>query len=237
MIRIQGTKSSVVPPFALVYQGPCQRSAVSRACSFLARMAHTFSGRHGRDDLSYLRGLAKPIRGGGALPLLSGTSNAGFSAPSREFPHRRAPGADQTSINQGIDSLEQRRGSCPQVNERPVLRATVLSIIVTLMAGPNASMLCKAWCAPATAAATKCHYQHGSPSSTLTGTEDCGQAVLHSVIVIKEETRRGAPSSDSQAVIVPRHQRAISSSAAHLRRDPGCTWSLAQRPLAIALRI
>jgi hypothetical protein len=126
----------------------------------------------------------------------------------------------------------------PVVDERPVFRATVLSIIVTLLAGPNASVLCKAWCAPATAGATKCHHQQGSPPATLTGTDDCGEAVLHTVVVIKEETRRGAPSSDPQpAVIVPRRQRALSSSEAHPGGTPGCTWPLAQRPLATALRI
>ena len=119
-----------------------------------------------------------------------------------------------------------------------MFHATVLSIVLTLAAGPNASVLCKAWCDPAAAAATKCHHQHGSPSATLIGTHDCGKAVPNSAVVFKEDARRGAPSSDSQqAVIVPRHHRAIFSSEAHPGDDPGCTWSLARRPLVTALRI
>jgi hypothetical protein len=118
-----------------------------------------------------------------------------------------------------------------------VFGATVLSIVLILVAGPNASVLCKAWCDPAAAAATKCHHQHGSPSATLTGTDDCGQVVPNSAVVIKG-ARRGASSSDSQqAVMVPRHHRASSSSDAHPGDDAGCTWSLAQRPLVTALRI
>lgn len=119
-----------------------------------------------------------------------------------------------------------------------MFRATVLSIVLTLVAGPNASVLCKAWCDPAAAAATGCHHTDSTPSATLTGTDDCGKAVPNSAVVVKEDARRGAPSSDpQQAVMVPRHHRAISSSEAHPGDDPGCTWSLAQRPLVTALRI
>jgi hypothetical protein len=117
-----------------------------------------------------------------------------------------------------------------------VFRATVLSIVLTLVAGPNASVLCKAWCDPAAASATKCQHQFGSPSATLTGTDECAKAVPNSAIVVKEDARRGAPSDPQQAVMVPRHHRAISSSEAH-PGDPEFTWSLAQRPLVTALRI
>lgn len=119
-----------------------------------------------------------------------------------------------------------------------MFRATVLSIVLTLVAGPNASVLCKAWCDPAAAATTKCHHEHGSLSATLTGTDDCGRAVPNSAVVVKEDARRSAPSSDpQQAVMVPRHHRAIFSSEAHPGDGAGCTWSLAQRPLVTALRI
>ena len=117
-----------------------------------------------------------------------------------------------------------------------MFRATVLSIVLTLVAGPNASVLCKAWCDPAAAAATKCHPEHGGPSATLTGTDDCGKAMPNSAVVVKEDARRGAPSDSQQAVLVPRHHRAISSSEAHPGNGARCTWSLAQRPLVTALR-
>ena len=119
-----------------------------------------------------------------------------------------------------------------------MFRATVLSIVLTLVAGPNASVLCKAWCDPAAAAATKCHHEHGSASPTLTGTDDCGKAMPNSAVVVKADARRGAPSSDSQqAVMVPRQHRAVSSKEAHPGNDPGWAWCLAQRPLVTALRI
>jgi hypothetical protein len=119
-----------------------------------------------------------------------------------------------------------------------VFRATVLSIVLILVAGPSATVLCKAWCDPAAAAAAGCHHGDGSPSATLTGTNDCTKAVPNSAVVFKQDARRGAPSSDPhQAVMVPRHHRAISSSDAHPGDDPGCTWSLAPQPLVTALRI
>ena len=119
-----------------------------------------------------------------------------------------------------------------------MFRATVLSIVLALVVGPNASVLCKAWCDPAEAAATQCHHERGSLSATLTGTDDCGSVVAHSAVAVKDDARGGAPSSDpQQAVIVPRHHRAVSSTEA----DPGdgawCTWALVQRPLVTALRI
>ena len=105
-----------------------------------------------------------------------------------------------------------------------MFRATVLLIVSTMVAGPNASVLCKAWCDPAAAAATKCHHEHGSLSATLTGTDDCGRAVPNSAVVVKEDARRGAPSSDpQQAVMVPRHHPAISSSESRPGNDPGWT--------------
>jgi hypothetical protein len=165
---------------------------------------------------------------------------AGFSAPHWRNPAESrtlAPSIHQNPANPGVDFVNSWRGSCPQVTERSVFRATVLSIVLILLAGPNASVVCKALCDPAAAAATACHHTDGTPSATLNGTDDCGKAVPNSAVV-KEDARRGAPSSDAQqAVMVPRHHRATFSSEAHPGDNPGWTWSLARRPLVSALRI
>jgi len=120
----------------------------------------------------------------------------------------------------------------------PVFRATVLSIVLTLVAGPNASMLCKAWCHPAEAAAARCHHEHGGPSATLTGTDGCGNVVLGTAVLVKEEARRGLSSPKAHhTVLVPRYQYAVSTSEAHPGDESGCAWPLAQQPLVAALRI
>ena len=173
--------------------------------------------------------------------LTSGGRTAGFSAPDRRIPQGRAAWAIHLSKNSGnrhIEVVKAGRESCSQFNERSVFRATVLSIVLTLVAGPNASVLCKAWCDPAAAAAAGCHHTDSSPSATLTGADDCGQAVPNGGAVVQERARRGAPSSDpQQAVMVARHVRSISSSDAHPGDAPRFTWPLTPRPLVTALRI
>lgn len=117
-----------------------------------------------------------------------------------------------------------------------MFRASLLLIVSTLVVGPDVGVLCKAWCDPAAAAATECHHQAGSSSAALNGTDDCGKAAPHSAFV-KEDASRAVPPSDPQPVMVPRQHRAASSTKACPVDDLGCTWSLAPRPLAIALRI
>ena len=119
-----------------------------------------------------------------------------------------------------------------------MFRATVLSFVLILLAGPSAGVLCKAWCNPAEAAATGCHHQHPSPSATLTGTDDCGKVALSSAVLAKEDVRRTLSSPDTRhAVLVPRYQYSVSTSEAHPGDEPGCASPLAQRPLVTALRI
>ena len=115
-------------------------------------------------------------------------------------------------------------------------RATALSLVLILLAGPSAGVLCKAWCNPAEAGATGCHY-HPSPSATLTGTDDCGKVVLSSAVLAKEDVRALSSPDARHAVLVPRYQYSVSTSAAHPGDEPGCASPLAQRPLVTALRL
>lgn len=130
------------------------------------------------------------------------------------------------------------RGSCPRANERSVFRSTVLSIVLTLTAGPNVGVLCKVWCDPIEAATAGCHHEHGIPSAILTGTDDCGNVVFSNAVLVKENARGGLSSSDTRhAVVVPRYQYPASTSETHRGDEPGCAWPLAKRPLFTALRI
>jgi hypothetical protein len=119
-----------------------------------------------------------------------------------------------------------------------VLRATVLSIVLTLTAGPNVGVLCKVWCDPVEAATAECHLEHGKPSAVLTGTDDCGNVVFSNAILVKEDARGGLSSSDTRhAVVVPRYQCPASSSGTDLGDEPRCAWPLGTQPLVTALRI
>ncbi|HEX2344687.1 MAG TPA: hypothetical protein VHI98_29730 [Vicinamibacterales bacterium] len=119
-----------------------------------------------------------------------------------------------------------------------MFRATVLSIVLTLMAGPSASILCKAWCDPADAAAQGCHHRDASTSPALTGTDDCDNPVFTRAVLVKEDVRRSVSSPDTrQALIVPRYQYFASASGTHIWDEPGRGSPLAQPPLVTALRI
>jgi hypothetical protein len=130
------------------------------------------------------------------------------------------------------------RGSCPKANERSVLRATVLSIVLTLTTGPNLGVLCKVWCDPAEAATAGCHHEHGNRSASLAGTDDCGHVVFSRAVLVKEDARDGLSSSNTRhAAVVPRYRYPASTSETHLGDEPGCAWPLAKRPPVTALRI
>jgi len=119
-----------------------------------------------------------------------------------------------------------------------VFRATVLSIVLTLTAGPNVGVLCKVWCDPVEAATAGCHHGHGNPSAILTGTDDCGNVVFSSAVFVKEDARGGLSSSNTRhADVVPRYQYPASTSETHLGDEPRCAWPLGKRPLVTALRI
>jgi hypothetical protein len=111
-------------------------------------------------------------------------------------------------------------------------------IVLTLVAAPNAGVLCQAWCDPAEAAATGCHPKDAGPPATLSGIDDCGNIVPGTAVLVTENGRRGLSSADTRhAVLVPRYQDAVAAREGHPADEPGCGWSLAPRPLVTALRI
>ena len=135
-------------------------------------------------------------------------------------------------------SISGRRGSCLEVNEHYVFRATVLSIVLMLVAGSHATILCKAWCDPAEAAAQGCHQNDASTSAALTGTDDCDNPAVTSAVLGKEDVRRSVSSPETrQALVVSRHPYFASTSETHVWDAPGRGSPLAPRPLVTALRI
>jgi hypothetical protein len=85
-----------------------------------------------------------------------------------------------------------------------VFRAALFSIVFALVAGPEATLLCKVWC-PSEASASDCRH-HGQASSVRVKTADhCDAADPSVVAVTQEDGRPVAPDSGARHA-VPRQR-------------------------------
>jgi hypothetical protein len=128
--------------------------------------------------------------------------------------------------------------SCPFLGERLVFRAAVLSIVLTLAIGPNATLLCSVWCHPDEAQAFACQHQDATTSPRVTGEDSCRTVPVSPTAFVREEAKRGSPTPISQqAVAVPLFR--LGPPPTHATRAYEATRSLdaATSPLLIALRI
>ena len=145
-----------------------------------------------------------------------------------------------------------------------MFQAVVLSIVATLAVGPNAALLCAAWCHPSAAASSAPHHggpstasrpshhgepsaassasHHGNPSagSSVAGDDTCDSCdnAVGAAQFLREDLRRNVSAPDvDPAVLIPRHQLAHSTIDARPGQEPGREWSLEERPLPTILRI
>jgi hypothetical protein len=126
----------------------------------------------------------------------------------------------------------------PYGTEHHVLRAAVLSIVLTLAVGPNASLLCRIWCHPQADAATGCHHVDPTTSPSVAGDGSCDHVVLSAAAVFPDNVRRAVSAPDADyAILVPRYQLALSTTDTRPRPEPGREWRLENRPLLATLRI
>jgi hypothetical protein len=123
-----------------------------------------------------------------------------------------------------------------------VFRAALFSIVLTLAVGQNASLLCQFWCHDATSAG--CPHQDapvflGSATSPRVSADDnCGNAFVGAVAVVREDARRTAPAPDAQhALVVQRFRLALSPTNLRPGFESGQRRPLEERPLVISLRI
>lgn len=137
--------------------------------------------------------------------------------------------------------------------EYHVLRAVVLSIVATLAVGPNAELLCSAWCHPQAAASSASHHDvpsaaasgashHGEPSagSSMAGDDACDKCdnAVGAVQFLLENLRRIASDPDvDHAVLVPRYQLAHPTIAGRPGLEPGREGSIEARRLLTILRV
>lgn len=161
--------------------------------------------------------------------------------PSAKFRRRLGTYAGK-GPNTGDFSLSvrdyERRESCLFLGERHVFRAAVLSIVLTLAIGPNAAPLCSVWCHPEEANTSACQHQNATTSPRVTGEDSCRTAPASSIAFVREEAKRGSPTSISQqAFAIPLSR--FGPPPTHATRAHEATPSLnaITSPLLIALRI
>jgi len=118
-----------------------------------------------------------------------------------------------------------------------VFRAFVLSIVLTLAVGQNASLLCAVWCHPAAGPTGACELQELSTSPSVAGNDDCPEVAAQATAFVREDVRREGSAPDAlYAVVVPPFQFAPPS---HLASGHGAGQPppLDARPRLLALRI
>lgn len=120
-----------------------------------------------------------------------------------------------------------------------MLRATVVSIVLLLAIGQETALLCRVWCHPGGAPMAECHEhaQSDGTSPSVRGDESCGQVMVISGFLAREDMRRASDQGTRYAQVVPRFQVPSSPNEARQGSDPGRASPLESRPLIVALRI
>lgn len=169
-------------------------------------------------------------------------STAGFSAPHRRNPPQarrlHTYGERNCSESPATELVTPGARLAVCTGSIDVFRIAVLSIVLALGVGPNASLLCAVWCHQEAAPIGACQHQAPTSSRSLTGTESCPDIAAATLALVREDVRRGGPASDGQhAVIVLAFQFVPPPNPTAFRREPGQHPPLEARPPVLALRI
>jgi hypothetical protein len=120
--------------------------------------------------------------------------------------------------------------------EYQMFRAGLLSIVLTLALGQNATLFCKVWCPEATS--TGCPHQDSTTSPSVRADDNCTTVVVRAVTFVREDGRHAARASDSQKALIARgFQIAQAPTDLWFSGDSGRLRLLEHRPLIVALRI
>lgn len=119
-----------------------------------------------------------------------------------------------------------------------MFRAAVLSIVLTLVAGPHASLLCAVWCHPEAAAAEPCEHRDATETPNVTANDSCPDIVAVTTAFVREDVRRGVSASDGQtAVLAPPFQFVAPPTTPEFGGESRQHPPLEARPLVFALRV
>ena len=119
-----------------------------------------------------------------------------------------------------------------------MLRAAIVSFVLTLAAGPSAPLFCEVWCNSQEAASAGCQHEDGTGTPGITGNDDCDGVPAGVIGFVREDVRRAAAAPDDQhTVLAGRLRFAPAPTAIRSGHDPGRQPLFAARPLTISLRI
>ena len=117
-------------------------------------------------------------------------------------------------------------------------RAALVSIVLTLALGQNASLLCSVWCHPQESLISVCRHQAPTTPPSVTGSESCTQIAADPTPFVREDGLRRASFSDQlYGVVLPRFQFAPTSFLAAPGFNEAQAARLEARALVLALRI
>jgi hypothetical protein len=118
-----------------------------------------------------------------------------------------------------------------------VFRATVLSTVLTMAIGPDASMLCSIWCQSRAATTAACQHQDAAASPRMTGEDSCRSIPAVATSFVRDESNQRAAPDAHHATVSPAFltapQPAHTSWAYNMSTPP----ARGDPPLLIALRI
>ena len=116
-----------------------------------------------------------------------------------------------------------------------VFRAVLVSVVLTVAIGPNAGLLCTAWCYDDTSMG--CPHHESATSASVRADDTCNLA-LEAVAFVREDGRRTAPAYDARnALVVLRFQLVALPTDPRSGYESERRLRLEERPLVIALRI
>lgn len=118
-----------------------------------------------------------------------------------------------------------------------MFRAAVFSIVLTLVAGPNASLLCAVWCHPQAATAGPCEHPTPTSAPSLRSNDSCPDVTAPSMAVAREDVRRGGSAPDPHAVDAAPFQFASQPRVRSSVDEAARVFRFDARPLVLALRI
>jgi hypothetical protein len=82
-----------------------------------------------------------------------------------------------------------------------VFRAAVLSIVLTLAIGPNATLFCSAWCHPLEAKASTCQHRDATTPQQIAGGDSCLTVTVAASAIVREDATRGPVTGDAHHVV------------------------------------
>lgn len=118
-----------------------------------------------------------------------------------------------------------------------MFRAALLSIVLTLAAGPDAALLCGIWCHSGAGMAGACEHQTETTSAAIIANDDCTVSGS-SIVFVREDARRSTSAPTVQGGdLVPQSALTPPASGRLSRYEPASRGLLELRPLMLALRI